>query len=566
MKIGITNRKEVINNPDMENCAKGTAFSIKDASQRLLHIVGAAGFNEPKSFYNIPKTKDPLKIRGHNNSFDSLTGIAKEIIYTALDVAESENPRDLLAIASWLRKEGHCRQAPLVLLAVAAYVPNTRKFVRLYAPHIIQRADELVSVYAAYRFLFGKPIPSALLKGIRDSFGKFDEYQLIKYNQPGKSPNLKDIILQMPDRKLGKPVSRGMTEFLLNGTIVDRHGADHSDSAPLVAAHLKFLNAAKHSNSFDDDMQQLAENAKATWETVISLFGGSEKTWTSVFPRMGYMAVLRNIRNMIQAGLPTNEIAVRIADKKSVLHSKQYPFRFVSASNEISSIGDIDIKSKQVILDALSIALEFSIANVGTIPGDSIIMTDCSGSMLSRISGRSKMNCKTVAATMAAILAKACESPFVYAFGSEIELLNIRKTDSVSSIIEKILSAQVGGATYAYKPFYHAVNNGLKADRIVLLSDMQCYGVNTHFYSAYQRRIAEDFSVSTGLRDYKNRVNRDVWLHSVNLNSHDSSAQVAGDEKHVNLVSGFSDKIFSLFLEAEGSAEIPTLSYIRGNF
>ena len=566
MSLGITKRGSIFRQPDTTNAAGGTSFEVTNPSQRLLHIVGAPGFNEPRDFYTIPETKNPLEIRAFKNSFDSLTGSAKEIVATAIEIAKSSDARDLLAIAHWLRKEGHCRQVPLVLLAIAAHVENSREFVRGYAPAIIQRADELVGAYAAYRYLFGKPIPSALLKGIRDGFGKFDEYQLIKYNQPGKTPNLKDVILQMPDRKPGRPVSRGMAEFLLNGTIVDRHGVDHSESAPLVAAYLKFLDASKHCEAFDDHMQELAENAKATWENVISLFGGSQKTWTSVFPRMGYMAVLRNIRNMIQAGVPADKIAARIADEKSVLRSKQFPFRFVAASNEISRMGDISIKSRQVILDALSIALEFSVKNVGTIPGNSIIMTDCSGSMLNRIAGRSKVDCKTVAATLTAILAKACESPFVYAFGSEMELLDIRKTDSVSSIIKSILSAQVGGATYAYKPFYHAVKNGLKADRIVLLSDMQCYGVAPYFYSDYQRRIGANLSVATGLRDYKNKINRDVWVHSVNLNAHDSSAQVASDEKNVNLVSGFSDKILSLFLEAEGAAEIPGLDYIRENF
>lgn len=566
MTLGIKNRKSIFKEPDIKNIAGGTAFTVSDASRRLLHIVGVPGFDEPRKFYNAPETKDPFKRRAFTNSFSSLTGPAQQIVSTAIEVANSPNARDLLAIAHWLRKEGHCRQTPLVLLAVAAYVKNSREFVRGYAPAIIQRADELVGAYAAYRYLFGKPIPGALLKGIRDSFGNFDEYQLIKYNRPGKTPNLKDILLQMPDRKPGKPVSRGMAEFILNGTLLDKHGVDHSESAPLVAAHLKFLTASKHSDILDDYMQELASNAKATWETVTSLFGSNETTWRSVFPRMGYMAILKNIRNMIQVGLPADKIAARIADERSVLRSKQFPFRFVSASNEISRMGDIDIKSRQTILDALSIALEFSVKNVGTIPGDTIIMVDCSGSMSEKIAGKSTMDCKTVAATMAAILAKSCESPFIYVFGSEMKLLDIRKTYSVSSIIEKILSAQVGNATYAYKPVYHVVENGLKADRIVLLSDMQCYGREPYFYSDYQRRIGGNSTVATGLRNYKNKINRDVWFHSVNLNAYDSSAQVAGDEKNVNLVSGFSDKILSLFLEAEEASEIPTLDYIRENF
>ncbi len=78
--------------------------------------------------------------------------------------------------------------------------------------------------------------------------------------------------------------------------------------------------------------------------------------------------------------------------------------------------------------------------------------------------------------------------------------------------------------------------------------------------------MAGNLTVAAGLREYKNKVNRDVWFHSVNLSSYDSSAQVAGDEKNVNLISGFSDKTLSLFLEAEGAIESPTLSYIRENF
>jgi len=30
---------------------------------------------------------------------------------------------------------------------------------------------------------YGKPIPNSIKKGLADSFGKFDEYQLAKYNR-----------------------------------------------------------------------------------------------------------------------------------------------------------------------------------------------------------------------------------------------------------------------------------------------------------------------------------------------------------------------------------------------
>lgn len=566
-KLGITKKFTPVQfEPDTTNVAGGTAFEVKNASQRLLNIVGAPGFNEPRAYYNIPDTHIPEVARKFSGSYGSLTGAAKVIVDTAFEVAMSDSPRDLVAIAHWARKEGHCRQTPLVLLAVAAKCPKTKEFVRAYCQNVISRADELVGMYAAYRYLFGKPIPSALLKGIRDSFGKFNEYHLIKYNQPDKTPNFKDVLLQMPNRRAGRPVSRGMAEFLINGRLVDKDGRDFSETAPLVAAHLKLLEFAKENKTFNDEASRLAEEAKATWEVIISLFGSNKTTWNSVFPRMGYMALLRNMRNLISKGVDADKIAERIADRKAVLRSKQYPFRFLAASREIGKT-PLSVKDKKVLLDALSQALEHSVENVGEIPGDTLIFVDCSGSMMSRVSGKSTMSCLDAAACMAAILSKACRSAYIYAFGSECVLLDVRKTDSVTTIIDKVMGAnrQVGNATYAYKPFYEAVRGALKADRIVLLSDMQCYSAPVRFYSDSQRNRAGERTVQTGLSQYKG-LNRDVWLHSVNLNAHDASAQVESDGSHVNLVSGFSTKILSTLLEAEGAEEVPTLEYIRKNF
>jgi 60 kDa SS-A/Ro ribonucleoprotein len=566
MKIGINKRKMPVATPDATNVAGGKAFKVTDAAQRLLHIVGAPGFNEPRQYYATPDNKDAKLVRAFasKGALDGLTGPAKDIVDTALEVVMSESPRDLLAIAHWLRKEGHCRQTPLILLACAAAMPNSRQYVREYAPRIIQRADELAGAYAAYRYLFGKPIPRALLNGIKDSWKNFDEYQLIKYNQPGQTPSMKDVLLQMPDRSAGNPVSRGVAEYILNGTTVDKNGVDHSDTAPLSAAYLRFLKRAKEVGEFTPEMQQLAEDARATWEVVISLFGSNQQTWYNVLPRMGYMAVLRNLRNLVQNGVDAQTLAGLIADKNAVLKSKQFPFRFLAASNQIAQAG-FDVRNTKILLDALAQALEFSVENVGTIPGDTIVIVDVSGSMDSKVSEKSDMTMKQVAACLAAIFTKACENAYTYVFAQDVKLLNIRKTDGVASIIEKILTANVGGATYAYKPIYDAVKNGLKADRIVLLSDMQCYAEGAHFYSTYQRNLAGEQTVQSGIEQYRKVVNRDVWMHSINLNAHDTTSQVQSGQR-INLVSGYSDKMLGTFIEAEGGSDIPTLEHIRQNF
>lgn len=559
MKLGIRGRSSAFNErfqADTSNVAGGTAYSVEHPSQKLLHIVGSPGFNEPSSYYRIPDNPDLA--RKFKGSLVGLSGQAKLIIDAAIDVARSSSPRDLLAIAHWLRKEGHCRQTPLVLLAVAASEGATRAMIRAYAPAIIQRADELAGAYAAYRYLFGKPIPAALLKGIRDAFSNFDEYQLIKYNQPGKTPSMKDVLLQMPDRKPGKPVTRGMAEFIINGSLVDKAGRDHSETAPLVAKYLRFLSACK-SGKFGPEIVELADEARVTWEVLVSQFGNEREVWENVLPRMGYMAILKNARNLSQAGVDPAKIYERLTSRKAVLRSKQYPYRFLAASKEIAKAPGLTPNARRTILDAISVALDISVENVGKIPGSTLILIDGSGSMnCATPSARSSITMKEIAGCMGGILAKACDTAFIYAWAEAFELLDNRKNDSVTSIIDKVLKANVGYATYAYKPLVDATEKGLKADRIVLLSDMQCYHPKaTNFQKA--------------LNAYKAKVNRNVWLHSVNLNAHDMSAQVASGQEHVNLISGFSDKILATLIEAEsglasGESGIPTLEYIRQNY
>lgn len=562
MNLGMTKRGAIAPaTPNAVNAAGGAAFAVAHPSQRLLHIVGNPGFNEPREYYTVPESPDLA--RKYIGSLTGLTGQAKEVVSAAIDVARSDSPRDLLAIAAWLRKEGHCRQTPLVLLAVAASEPKTREYVRKYAPLVIQRADELAGAYAAYRYLFGKPIPAALLKGIKDAFGNFKEYHLLKYMGDSKSPSMRDVLLQMPDRKPGKPVSRGVAEYILNGSLVDRHGKDHSDTAPLFAAYARFLKIATDSKEFTPEIAKAADEAKVDWEVLVSLFGNNKTTWSNVLPRMGYMAALRNIRNMLQAGVEPEKLATVISNRQGVLHSKQFPFRFLAAYREVMAAPGVNEAGRRKLLDAIAIALDISVENVGKVLGTTITIVDCSGSMNSPISDKSTMSIKDAASALAGIFHKACETSYVIAFGSDAKLIEARANDSAYSVIEKLAIAQVGGATIAHKALDLANEKQLKADRIVLLSDMQCYSQTS--FSSWSGTDSKTLQKS--LETYRAKLNRNVWFHSVNLNAHDSSAQIDTGSR-VNLVSGFSDKIMGGLLDAENAkgAEIPTLKYIRDTY
>jgi len=65
--------------------------------------------------------------------------------------------------------------------------------VRRTLNEIIERPDDMTEVLAYYINTYGKPIPNSIKKGLADSFGKFDEYQLAKYNRKN-AVKLKDIL------------------------------------------------------------------------------------------------------------------------------------------------------------------------------------------------------------------------------------------------------------------------------------------------------------------------------------------------------------------------------------
>ena len=93
---------------------------------------------------------------------------------------------------------------------------------------------------------------------------------------------------------------------------------------------------------------------------------------------MGYMALLRNLRNFDEAGVPDDvaeRVAAKLADPDEVARSRQFPFRFLAAYEQAPSLrwGH-----------ALDTALQLSLANLPALPGRSLILVDTSASMTSR--------------------------------------------------------------------------------------------------------------------------------------------------------------------------------------
>jgi TROVE domain len=156
----------------------------------------------------------------------------------------------------------------------------------------------------------------------------------------------------------------------------------------MIAANMRLRELAGEDPSVLLDAERLRK-AGMTWEDVLSLAGSrvsKKDLWTALLPSLGYMALIRNLRNLDEAGISDADaarLAERIADPEQVRRSRQLPFRFLSAYLNAPSLrwGH-----------ALEKALDASLANIGELPGRTLILIDTSASMGSRMSGRSQMS------------------------------------------------------------------------------------------------------------------------------------------------------------------------------
>ena len=502
-------------------------FDIQDPSERLIATLGATMFAEPKYY-----PTDSPNTQGYQYNDNDLDDQAKNIIQTAMEIAESDSPADLLKIAHWARKEMRMRTTPQILLAVAANMNQTKPFVRLYSSRIIQRADELKQVFAAYRHLFGTDhsLPNSLKRGLSDSFASFKERDFLRWEGQGR-PLFSDV-LKMIDRKKDWPVSKEISHLLNTGEILD------NKKTPLSAARKKLVSC----KTFGKTAQELARKGGVNWEVLVSQFGGSQQVWEFLIEseQLPYMATLRNLRNIVLAGVSDEHIQM-VSNKlvKGAVYSKQLPCRYLSARKVLDQTGHRDVVVQ--LKGALNSAIDNIVDALDELPGRSLIAVDTSGSMTQSVSAKSQMSMLEAGSILGAIIAKKSSDGSVFgAFGTNFKPLKKFRNSSTIAMANQVAALDVGWSTNANKVARYAIDNAKTPfDRIILISDMQSYG-------GYGGTQAEGI-----MNSYRKLVNPNCYLHSFDLAGYGSSLSEQSDTK-TNLVAGFSEKLFDTVRQFEG--------------
>jgi hypothetical protein len=275
-----------------------------------------------------------------------------------------------------------------------------------------------------------------------------------------------------------------------------------------------------------------------------------KEDWEKILPRMGYMAILRNVRNFIKTGVDTDMYVPRLYDPEFVRRSKQLPFRFYSAWKVLAAMQDINaanVEDIPYVMKGIERALNASVMNVPVIPGLTFVAIDVSGSMDDQLSHKRGMDYRTweslkkknpygvtrkdVSTLFGAIVNSRSERAIISVFGEDFKLLKMSSNDILVNQREAA-GANVGHSTNAWKAIHYLNTSGKKVDRIVVFSDEVVYDSSGH-----QRSFIEE------LTKYQRNVNPDVFIYSVDLGGYGFSS-IPENTKNTVKLAGFSDKIF----------------------
>lgn len=431
------------------------------------------------------------------------------------DVCANENPEFVLKLAAHAREEMYLRDISQLLLVLAANDDRTKEYVREYAPKIMQRADEPTTVKAMHETLYdpvetsarAKAMPKPLKKGINDALHQWDAYQFAKYDTDRREHNLRDIL------NVTRPNPRDEEHAEIFERLIRGPMDSHPDVDPL-------------------------ETPK-TWEATISEQGNTPKAWREVLPRLGMFAKIRNVRNMIEAGLSGREI-FSDEDMSHVRNAKVYPFRFYQAMKALrdASIRDEDAENW------LSRAIDVSSESLPDDLRDTFVAVDLSGSMNSSMSMESNMTYKEIGVLFGAILMS--KDAVVGGFGNDFQVIHGHNDARVMDRMDAIraVDRQVGNSTNGWKAIDWLRQNQLTPERIIVFTDMQIWDSSGGFYGRSNR------SVKTALDEYRGQAGRRTPLYMVDLNSYGDLSTPEGYDNVFN-ISGWNENVLDFIQYAE---------------
>jgi len=444
----------------------GNAYNRSEKSE--LFLAAVSDFGGEATFYESAE-----------NRSNRIISLAKRVAVSDLEWYSN--------LVKWLRSDANLRSISLILALEGAKalldagVPGGRKLVA----NSMLRADEPGEAIAYWYSVYGRSMPSAVKRGIADAVVRlYTEFSLGKYDTASKGFRFGDVI------RIVHPTPKDAQQAELFKFAIARR----MDSSVAAPESLRMADRRKALLALDpEDLRKLVQSAEGseklqeaglTWENVAGQIGLDAKTWEALIPTMGYMALLRNLRNFEQAGVSDEAldwVARKISDPEQVARSRQMPFRFLSAflatSGETQDRysyyydgGARRFSSSESLRFSypLEKALKASLKNVPYLKGKTLILVDRSGSMFGSPSKNTQLNFADSAAIFGSALAVRAEDATLVQFGTDAEEVPFTKNGSVLSLMKKFKGMGGTNLGRALSGFYDS-----SYDRVIIVTDEQ---------------------------------------------------------------------------------------------
>lgn len=398
--------------------------------------------------------------------------------------------------------------------AIVELLPYLRETPKAYniVKNVIHRPDDILEIVAYYlkdKILpkVKRGLPNALRKGINLAIAEFDEYKLAKYRGEKSTVKMVDIFnLTHPKPKDAKQSE--LFKKLMTGQLKSTQTWESK------------LTKAGQVGETEDEVKELKGQA---WKELL------------INNKLGYFALLRNLRNIIEQSPDCVDLACeQLTSEKEIKRSLVFPFRFTTAYEALNSTDKSHIVNIQKVKLAIDKAADIALNNVPKFDGWNAIAIDVSGSM-----GGKPIE---IASLFAAALLKVNPTSHLLLFSDNCQYALFDPRMPLIAFADAIKHKAIMGGTN-----FHSIFTTLTMayDRIIVLSDMQpwIYGHET---------------AQTSLNTYKQRFNCNPFVYSFDLQGYGS---MQFKDAKTLCIAGFSDKIFNVIklLEQDRNALLNTI-------
>ena len=485
---------------------------------------------------------------GSDNTYDRFSDRHHRIC----DLIRQCDPEFVGKLAVYARTNFNVRTTPIILLVEMAKHFSGSPYIRLATRNTISRADELSEVLSAYIALNNRgtsikklnKLNNGLRRGISDAFHKFSEYQFAKYKKANKDVSLRDVFFLTHPKPLNEKEANLFKKI-----------ADDTLETPETWETIR--SAIGQNKDITEEEKQ--DQKKESWEYLIDNH------------KLGYMATLRNLCNMLRDGLSVeylNKVLWYLSKEDNVKKSKQFPYRFYSAYKEVKKLENDSIKPKitndgyssnittinigevgnknnyEDIYPKIYRALEqAALCAVSNIPGFSnpnetiCIVSDVSGSMDTNInqgkqtSTDSGVTYKEVGLLMSLLLSRVSKKNDYLLFATDVGKVNlIDKKENIFSLVQTLVKKiNLGYGTNGYKVMKELVESKKRFDKIYIFTDMQLYGRD---------------NLNKWWSTYKRDIHKNSKLFIMDLAGYGQVPVAHGNDAIT--ISGFSEKVFEI--------------------